>query len=177
MLLRTGRVKVSSATEDGREVVLGFRGPGDLIGELGVIADESRVGAATAVEPVGALVIGAADFRALLASSTGLSRALLLMLTRRFRDAERNRIEFARSDAVGRVAARLLELSDQYGAPVEQGIEVDLPLSQEELAGWCGCSREAVVKALQSLRGLGWIETGRMRAVILDEDALRARAP
>ena len=38
---------------------------------------------------------------------------------------------------------------------------ITLPLSQEELAGWTGSSREAVTKALRTLRELGWIETGR----------------
>lgn len=176
MLLRSGRVKIAYATEEGRDVILGFRGGGDLIGELGLIDDGPRVGTAMTIEPVEALVIAAGEFNALLASSPELSRALLVMLARRFRDAERKRIEFARSDAVGRVAARLLELADRYGTAGEHGIEVELPLSQEELAGWCGCSREAVVKALHSLRAVGWLETGRMRATILDEQALRARS-
>ena len=55
-------------------------------------------------------------------------------------------------------------------------IEIALPLSQEELAAWTGSSREAVSKALQLLRSLDIVETGRRRITVLDPDALRRRA-
>ncbi len=48
-----------------------------------------------------------------------------------------------------------------------------LPLSQDELAGWTGASREAVSKALRSLRDRGLLETGRRRVIIYDLDGLR----
>ena len=50
------------------------------------------------------------------------------------------------------------------------------PLSQEELAGWAGASREAVVKALRQLRNRGWIETGRREIRVLDLPALVRRS-
>jgi CRP/FNR family cyclic AMP-dependent transcriptional regulator len=53
---------------------------------------------------------------------------------------------------------------------------VDVAVTQEELASWAGASREAVSKALQVLRTLGCVETGRRRIVVLDEAALRRRA-
>ena len=53
---------------------------------------------------------------------------------------------------------------------------LDVPLSQEELAGWTGASREAVNKALQVLRSLHMIETGRRRLTVLDADGLRRLA-
>jgi CRP/FNR family transcriptional regulator, cyclic AMP receptor protein len=48
-----------------------------------------------------------------------------------------------------------------------------LPFSQEQLASWCGASREATVKALAALRTLGCIATGRRSLLIRDVDALR----
>jgi CRP-like cAMP-binding protein len=73
------------------------------------------------------------------------------------------------------VAARILELSKRFGDDGETGVEIHLPISQEELAGWTGCSRDSVVKALQAMRSLGWIETGRRRITVLDRDALHRR--
>jgi CRP-like cAMP-binding protein len=92
------------------------------------------------------------------------------------RDADRKRLEFAVLDTLGRVAARLLELSDGFGQEIGNEISIDLPLSQEQLASWCAASREATVKALASLRQLGYITTGRHRVHVHDLDALRARA-
>ena len=77
---------------------------------------------------------------------------------------------------VGRVARRLLELGERFGVPEEGRIEIELPLSQEELAAWTGSSREAVSKALQLLRSVGIVETGRKHVTLLDVDALRRRA-
>ena len=55
-------------------------------------------------------------------------------------------------------------------------LRIRLPLSQEELAGWAGASREAVVKALRKLRARGWIETGRREIRVLDLPALIRRS-
>lgn len=176
VLLRDGRAKITFTGAEGRETLLRLCAPGDLVGELSVLDDEPRSSTVTALEPVDALVISHDEFLRALESQPRAAIALLRDLTRRFRDANRKRIEFGASDAVGRVAARLLELADTYGERSERGIVVDLPISQEELAGWCGCSREAVVKALHALRETGWIETARKQVTILDEDALAARA-
>jgi CRP-like cAMP-binding protein len=102
---------------------------------------------------------------------------LLLMrsIVRRLRDADSKRVEFAAQDTVGRVAARLVELAERYGEERAASIQIDLPLSQEELASWTGCSREAVTKALHAMRDLGWIETGRRTVKVLQVDALRRR--
>jgi CRP-like cAMP-binding protein len=70
----------------------------------------------------------------------------------------------------------VLELARRFGRREPDGIEVALPISQEELATWCGASREATVKALRSLRELGHVRTARGRIVVLDEQALARRA-
>jgi CRP-like cAMP-binding protein len=99
------------------------------------------------------------------------------MLAQRLRDADRKRIEFGAQDSTGRVAARLVELAERFGTGSSDGeIKIALPLSQDELAGWVGSSREAVSKALGVLRSAGWIRTSRMSVVVLDLPALRRRA-
>ena len=89
------------------------------------------------------------------------------MLVRRLRDADRKRVEFTAQDSMSRVAARIVELCGAVrGGATTGSIRIDLPISQEELAGWTGCSRDSVVKALQAMRGLGWIETERRRIIV-----------
>jgi CRP/FNR family transcriptional regulator, cyclic AMP receptor protein len=176
LVLLSGRAKISIDTEDGREVVLGFCGPGRLIGEFSVIDREARSGTIEALEPIEALALAGEDFLALLAQRPGISMALLRDLVQRFRDVDRLRIEFASAQTLGRVAARLTELVDQHGERVEDGIAITLPISQEELASWAGASRESTAKALQTLRGLGAIRTERRRVVVLDEEELRRQS-
>jgi CRP-like cAMP-binding protein len=176
MVLLSGTVKLISVSEEGREVVLGLRGPGDLLGELGALDGQPRSASAIALDEVEALVLPAADFKTFLEAHPRAALAILEMLATRLRDADRKRVEFAAQDSLSRVAARIVELSDRFGVEHDEVIQIELPISQEELAGWTGCSRDSVVKALQTMRGLGWLETERRRITVRDLDALRRRA-
>jgi CRP/FNR family cyclic AMP-dependent transcriptional regulator len=176
VVLISGRVKVSTLTDDGKEIVLAFRGPGDLLGELSALDGEPRSASVEAIESVEALAIPASDFRSYLIAHPEVALLLLRMLSRRLRDADRKRVEYGAHDTVGRVAARLVELAERYGEPVKRGMQIGLPISQEELAGWTGASREAVSKALQTLRKVGWVVTERRRITVLDIEALRRRS-
>jgi CRP-like cAMP-binding protein len=176
VVLLSGRVKVSTLSDEGKEIVLAFRGPGDLLGELSAIDGEPRSATVEAIEPVEAIALASSDFRAFLIAHPEVGLLLLQMLSRRLRDADRKRVEYGTHDTVGRVAARLVELAERYGEPVTRGLEIGLPLSQEELAGWTGASREAVSKALHTLRKVGWVITERRRITVLDLEALRKRS-
>ena len=101
---------------------------------------------------------------------------LLQLVTGRLRDADRKRVECAAYDIPGRVARRLVELAERFGEPDGQGVRIAVALSQDELAGWVGASREAVAKALRVLRDRGFVTTGRRTMTVLDLDGLRRRA-
>ena len=176
LIVRSGRVKVSSFTADGREVVLAVRGPGELLGELSAIDGEPRSASASALEQVDVLSVPAEDFRAFLEMRPRVTVSLMQMLSRKLRDADRKRIEFGAHDTVGRVCHRLVELAERFGEASARGLRITLPLSQQELAGWTGASREAVSKALHLLRSRGYIETARRGITVLDMSALRRRA-
>ncbi|MBB5869603.1 CRP-like cAMP-binding protein [Allocatelliglobosispora scoriae] len=175
-LIEEGRVKASNHTAGGSEVVLAVRGPGALLGELAAVDAQPRSATVQALEPVTALVMPPHEFQAYLQANGRVALLLMRVLAERLRDADRKRIEFGAQDSTGRVAARLVELAERFGAPVAEGIQIALPLSQDELAGWVGASREAVSKALGVLRGAGWIRTSRLSVVVLDLEALRDRA-
>lgn len=176
LVLLTGQVKVLSLTAAGGEVLLALRGPGALLGELSAIDRGRRSATVQALEPVAALVVPAAEFEAYLQREGRVAFLLMRMLVARLRDADVKRVEFGSSDTTGRVAARLVEMAQRFGRADGDGVRIALPLSQDELAGWIGASREAVSKSLRVLRDHGWIATSRMRVVIHDLDALRARA-
>lgn len=174
-LIERGWVTVTCTAPAGREIMLALRGPGDILGELSALDGEPRSATAMAVGEVEALVIsGSTLARAI--DNVDAARELIRVLAARLRDADRKRLEFAALDTLGRVAWRLFELGERFGTQTEHGISVEMPLSQEQLAGWCGASRESTVKALMSLRALGCITTGRRHVVIGDPEALRRHA-
>ncbi len=176
LVVLAGFVKLSCFSEDGHEVVLGIRGPGDLLGELAAIDGNPRSATGVALEPVDALAVSTTFFNQFLDGHPRVFRVLLEMLAHRLRDADRQRLEFAAKESMGRVASRIVQMAERFGVAGEGGIRIDFPITQEELAGWTACSRDSVVKALQSMRDLGWIETGRRRITVLDVDAIRRRA-
>ncbi len=175
MIIESGRVKVTRIESDGQETLLSVRDPGDILGELAFIDGEARMATVTALEPVQATVIASSGFRTHLQTTPRVALALLEVVTGRVRESALRRSQFARLDTVGRLCLLLVELADRYGQRVDQGIVIDLPLSQDEVAAWTGASRAGVAKALQTLRRLGWIETQRRRIIVRQLDAVRAR--
>ena len=176
MVLLAGRVKIASTSDDGKERVLAFRGPGEALGELSAIDGRPRSASVTAVDPVEALVLPTSAFRTFLETNPRVMFFLMQRLIGRLREADRKRVEFGATDTIGRVAARLVELSERYGRQTSEGVRIDLPITQEELASWVGSSREGVNKALNMLKSLNWIETERRTITVLDVDALERRA-
>jgi CRP-like cAMP-binding protein len=176
VVLLEGNVKVSYFTDEGKEVVLAVRGPGDLLGELSALDAEPLSATVTAMGPVTGLVLTADAFTDFLRRVPDVGLLLLRTLSRKLRDADRKRVEFAEFDTVGRVARRLVELAERFGTHSQDEVQIDLGLSQEELAGWAGSSREAVSKALQALKARGWVETQRRSITVLDLEALRRRS-
>lgn len=176
MILESGRVKITRIEAGGHEAMLSIRDPGDVLGELSLIDEHPRLASVSALEPVRVLVIASSRFRAHLERTPRVAVALLEVETQRFRETTLKRSQFAASDTVGRLAARIVELSERYGTERENGVEIELALTQEELTSWTGASRAGVAKAFQTLRELGWIETHRRRLVVRDLDALRERA-
>lgn len=175
-LITSGRVKVSYFTQDGREIVLALREPGDLLGDQSAIDGEPRGASASALEAVQALVVPAPDFKRFLEDHPRVAILMLSVLSKRLRDADRKRIEFGAYDSVGRVARRLVEMAERFGEKEDGGVRITVPLSQREFAAWTGSSREAVSKALQILRSRGWIETHRRVIIVNDLEALSRAA-
>src|SRR3954454_10576997 len=176
VVLLSGRAKVSTAGAAGRDAIIAVRGPGDLTGDLSAIDGAARSASVTTLEPVEALLLPGSGFAALLERRPRIALVILRMVAGRLRDAGAGQAQLGTQDVVGRVSQRVAELADRFGEPGEGRIEIALPLSQEELAAWAGASREVVSRALQLLRSLGIVETGRRRITVLDVDALRRRA-
>jgi CRP/FNR family transcriptional regulator, cyclic AMP receptor protein len=174
-LVQRGWVILSCVGPGGREVVLAVSGPGDVIGELSAFDGRPRSATAVAAEDVEAVVASSeALTRAL--EEPGAALELIGVLASRLRDDTHRLVDFATLSTSGRIASRLSELADRFGEPVAEGTSVALPLSQDQLASWCGASREAAVRALRALRTLGVISTGRHSVVVHDPERLRRQA-
>jgi len=174
VLLR-GRTKVVRSGRD-RDVLLGISDPGEVFGELAYFGRSTRVASVTALDDGEALVVGPTGMSRVLNSHPRLADVLLQVVACRCRGEILQRVARSSSDTLGRLAARLVELADRYGEPVEDGVLVASPLTQADLAAWVGSSRTGVAEGLRKLRRLGWVRTSPGEVLITGMDCLRARA-
>jgi CRP/FNR family transcriptional regulator, cyclic AMP receptor protein len=177
-VITDGRVKVVATSEEGNESVLSLRGPGELIGELSALDDvpTARLASVLAVEPVAGRILSGHEFLTFLEDHPRVAIEMLRMAAGRLRDSDRRRIEFGSYQADRRLARLLVDLVASQGRPARDGLGVDISLSQQELAGFVGASRESVVRALATLRRDGFVETNRRSVVVRDVEGLRAYA-
>jgi CRP/FNR family transcriptional regulator, cyclic AMP receptor protein len=171
----SGRVRLVAYGIEDREVMLAIRGPGELIGDMAALGGQRRTATAVAVDDVEAGFMHADELRSFLHDHPDAALVLIRMLVRRLTEADRDRVDLATQDSVGRVAKRLLDLSGEHGTPSADGASVELAMTQDELARWTGATRETVSRALRLMRQLGWVTTGNRTITVLDPEALRRR--
>jgi CRP-like cAMP-binding protein len=174
-VLERGWILLSCLGPGGREIVLDVRGPGEILGELSALDGRPRSASAIALDDIEATIAPASALNRAL-EDPAAAKQLIGILAARLRDADRSRIELASTNTLARVARRLQELGERFGQPTPEGLTVALALSQEQLASWCGASRDATVRALATLRALQIITTSRHRVLIQNPDALHRQA-
>jgi CRP-like cAMP-binding protein len=120
--------------------------------------------------------VGNDDLDQWLRGRPDVARHLLRALARRLRRTNEALADLVFSDVPGRVAKALLDLSERFGRPTDDGLRVAHDLTQEELAQLVGASRETVNKALADFASRGWLRLEARAVVLLDIDRLRKRA-
>ena len=175
VLVLAGRVRLVAYGADRREVVLALRGPGELIGEMVALGAGRRTATGIAVDEVEAGFLTAAQLASFLREHPDAAIVMIRMLVRRLTEATRDVVDLATQDSVGRLAKRLVDLSAEHGHAAAGGTQIELALTQDELARWTGATRETVSRALRLMRQLGWVATDRKTITVLDPAALRER--
>lgn len=175
-IIVSGRVRIGSMSEDGREVTLGVLGPGDVIGEMSVLDGEEVSADVQALEDCTLLFIERARFLRLLRADADLCLRLMAVLCRRIRRSNAALEDMALLELGARLARLLLRLAQDYGAATPRGVRIEVKLSQKDLGTLVGSSREKVNKQLREWEEAGVLgkEDGRM--LILRRAALEAAA-
>jgi CRP-like cAMP-binding protein len=169
-LVVSGRVKIVTSSADGAESLLSVRGPGDLVGEFAAIDGAPRLATAIALELLEVVELTGVEFRAFLGRFPETALDLVHTLVARLRESDRRRMEFGAHDVTRRLAVLLADLCTAR-ARTDGGFVVEL--SQQELAGLIGASRESVARALSLLREQDLVTTGRRAVEVRDPDSLR----
>jgi CRP-like cAMP-binding protein len=165
-----GRVAIAIANPiDRRESVVALMEPGDLFGEMGMLDDRPRSAMARALEPSTVLAVPYTPVLEMFDQRPQLLWNVTRLLAQRLRAMDEALADSVFLDVTGRTAKRLLELADGSD-------QFTLPVTQEELAGMVGASRERVNKAIASFIRLGWLEQRDRQYSITQRDRLELRA-
>jgi CRP/FNR family cyclic AMP-dependent transcriptional regulator len=175
-VLASGLVKVVVTSEEGEEMVLVTLGPGEAFGELSIVDGGPRSASAEALEPTVALMITRPVLLDLAARDSGLTEALLRTLGALLRRLTEQASDLVFLDLPGRMAKLLAGLAAERGSATREGIELDANLTQTDLAGMVGASRQSVNQILQGFARRGYLQVQGRRIVIHRLDLLRRRA-
>lgn len=175
-VVRTGTLKAHVVHPDGREVTLALLGAGELIGELAVLDHGGRSADVVVLEAADLLWFSRANFHALRRDLPRMEDNLLEILVRRLRFANAHIEALSTLDVIGRVAWQVLALADTYGQPAPGGgVLIPLRLTQAELAGLVGATRNRVNQSLVEFKRQGILtEDVGHRIRLLDPVALDA---
>ncbi|MEE9611739.1 MAG: Crp/Fnr family transcriptional regulator [Desulfatiglandales bacterium] len=164
-IVAEGRVKVLKHSSLGKEFIIAFFGPGEMLGEVAVFENKPYPASVQAVAETKVLAIRRQDFLSLLAHHPEVALRIINVLGGRLRDAQGRLRDLAGERVEQRLAKTLLMLSSKLGAT--------LSFTREEIADMAGTTTETTIRLMSRLRDGGIIRSSRGKTIILDETKLR----
>lgn len=167
-VIREGRVKVTKASEDGREKIMNFLDEGQFFGDMALLTGEVRSASVKTLEPTRLLALSRRDFIETLRQSPDLALAVIEELTVRLRETN----EQASSLSFQGVKGRTRSLFERIAVnDLTRGNRRMTPaLTHQQIADMIGTSRETVTRAIKQLKEEGWLEQAGKRYVIPDAE-------
>jgi CRP/FNR family cyclic AMP-dependent transcriptional regulator len=173
-VIESGKVRVFTLSDAGQEITLDVHGPGECFGEMALLDGSQRLTSAMALESLVVYTLPREGFLRCLERNPQVGLQTVEMLARRLERATTFTENLVFLDVAGRLAAVLLELSRRYGT--EGGdAEIDLHLTQAELASFVCASREMVNKVLAAYRQQELIKIEGQTITLLDPEGLNRK--
>ena len=176
-IIKTGHVKVSIVSEDGREVILSLLGDGAVFGELSLLDGKPRSANVIATEDTVLIMLRRQDFLQLVHKAPQITIELLAELASRLRRTDRQIEGLALLDVTSRISETLLQLAGDNGVETDDGVTIHNRPTHQELANMSGTTRETVSRVLKRLETQGYIHCkGRTISIMREENWNRSQA-
>ncbi len=173
-VIRAGRVKIYKTTPDGREQILNILKQGSVFAEVVLFDAGGYPATAQALEDSTVGMLRTGDMEVMLREHPMLAIKLLRIMSGRLRRAQGLIGDLALQDAYGRLAGLLLRAARQQGRKTDEGVDINLTLTRQELANMVGTSRETVARILSRFQQEGALRVQRQKITILSEEKLRS---
>lgn len=165
-LLLHGHLRVMKVTPDGQQVVVRFVTAGEMFGIAMAMGRKTFPATAIAVVDSVALVWPAAAWPRLVAKHPSLAVNTIQTVGNRLQDAHTRVIEMSTEQVERRVAHALLRLVQQAGRKGENGLQIDFPISRQDVAEMTGTTLHTVSRILSAWEDQGLVESGRQKISI-----------
>jgi CRP/FNR family transcriptional regulator len=166
-LVLSGRVKAILMAEDGREVILAFLGPGELVGEMALFdPEERRTATVVTAEPSSLLILSGRQFMEVILQNPSIALSILRTLTRRLKDTSSRIANLIFLDTYSRVGSYFLKIAEQEGRKLADGSFLVNRPPHHEIAHFIGSSRETVSRALKELEHQGLIKVVGKKVIL-----------
>ena len=172
-VVATGKVKILEYTSVGQRVVFDLLAPGESFGSLLALGDETYANDAQAHTFCCLLTLSAEWFQEVLSRYPRVAVAGLESAAKRLREARKVVSELSALPVEQRLAATLLKLSEKLGESHGDGVLLQIPLPQHDLAAMTGTTPESVNRTLSRFRRSGLLESGRTWLILRDLEAMR----
>ena len=164
-LIDSGFVSVRVTTPAGDVATLQMLGPGGHFGDLVMIAGDRRSATVTAASPLETLELRYRDVEQFRSQHPAFEQALLVTLAQQLRSTSASLLESMYLPAATRIARRLDDLRTLYDTD-------QIPITQDDLAGLSGATRQTVNQVLTDLKDRSIVELGRGKVTVLDPAGL-----
>jgi CRP/FNR family cyclic AMP-dependent transcriptional regulator len=172
-IIKSGQVKIATTSLEGEEIILAILADSDFFGELSLLDGRPRSATTIAMEDTKVLTLHRDDFLDVIGKHAGLAADMLAALSVRLRHTNVLLEDAIFLDLSTRLRRRLLELSEKHGLTTKRGIEIDLRLTQQDLANFVGASRVAINKLLGVFQDKGLICIDKKRITILRPEDMK----
>lgn len=172
MAVVRGKVKISTFSDEGKELVLNIIDQGGIFGEIAVLDGQPRSADAVALEETDLLVLGRAQLLPLLTGDPEVVARLLTVLCQRIRHTSEHLEDAMLRDAPARLARWLLRLAEAFGRSDADGTRLAIKLSQQQIGSLVGTSRENVNRHLNEWQRAGHIAIEAGSIVLRDPKLL-----
>jgi CRP/FNR family transcriptional regulator, nitrogen oxide reductase regulator len=171
-VLLHGHLRVEKTTPQGQQTVVRYVSAGELFG----VAQAMNLShyPATAVAAVDSIALAwpSSSWQRLIVKYPSLASSALQTVGSRLQDTQTRVIEISNEQVEQRIAHALLRLAKQAGRKVDAGVEIDFPISRQDVAEMTGTTLHTVSRILSAWEGQGLVEGGRQRIVLRDSQRL-----
>lgn len=170
----SGKIQISKITADGRELSLRICGENDICGELTLFTDSPRYLLSAKVLEEGEI---AAIKKEILESeifhNSKLAFEFMKWMSDHFRKTQTKFRDLVLNGKRGALFSTLIRMTNSYGIQKGNEILIDLPLTNQELANFCGTSRESTNRILSELKRDNIISVKKGKISVLDLQYLK----